>query len=142
MQLSAPWFLFTLLSLSSGRSVKTYEKFSFSGFQSLRSVASRFSAGPSTNHTLFHRNQESILAVACITVLFFGRIKVGWEECSSLRKMLNSKCFQPFVFFLPGFLGRQKSEVEILKLHEMMKVSLVITCLIVFILFGDLGGHG
>ena len=50
--------------------------------------------------------------------------------------------FLAFWFFLPGFLGRKKSEVEILKLHEMMKLSLVITCLIVFILFGDLVGHG
>ena len=71
----------------------------------------------------------------CVCVCVYV-IEVGREKCSSLRKMVNSKCFWPFESFfqkrLNSFFG-QVTECPILQLHE-IRVSHVIACPDMFIL--------
>ena len=119
--------------LSTERSAKTYEKWSFLGFFSRCSL---LPPGPGVDHTVSYKNHESLFyswVPNCFSFLF--EIKIGREECSNLRRRINSNFYSRLGLF-PRAFGKVKESL-ILKLHEMIRISHAVACSIVFISFCD-----
>ena len=126
-------FYFALWLLSTERSAKTYEKWSFLGFFSRCSL---LPPGPGVDHTVSYKNHESLSyswVPNCFSSLF--GIKIDREECSNLRRRINSNFYSRLGLF-PRAFGKVKESL-ILKLHEMIRISHVVACPIVFISFCD-----
>ena len=66
---------------------------SFKYFWLWCTVSSRFSGGLGVDHTVFHKNSESMFSNCVVNGFYCVLIDVGKEKCSKLWRMLKFKCF-------------------------------------------------
>ena len=126
-------FYFDLRSYWTWRSAQTYEKMvSFEYFRPLWSASSRFWAGSGADHTVLHKNNESIFIVAFpMDFLFCFVIKLGRGSAQTYGKCSILSIFSRLGPFPQVF--EQVKEWLILELCEMIKVPHIVAFPTVFL---------
>ena len=84
--------------------------------------------------------RECFIVVRLMVLVFWGGLKLAGRSAQTSEKWWILSIFSLLGLF--AWVFGQVREWLILKLHEMIGVSLVIVCPIAFILFCDLGQHG
>ena len=117
-------FLFALLSRSAGRSAQRYKKWSFSGiFSRFGSFFLSFCVGEEVRYIDIAWKKRVLI---CFVILV-GRRAQTYEKCSIIS------IFR-YLGLFPQVFGQVKTW-RMLKLHEIMGMSHIVACQIIFILF-------
>ena len=114
---------------------------SFKYFRSLYFVSSNIWVGPCVEHSVFGKNCGSMFYSSvpfdfnfAMTSMSTGRSTLTYEECSNLSIFSRLGPFSQ-VF-------GQVKEWDMLELHEMIRVSYLVACPMVFNLLCDLSRQG